>query len=316
MNARPDLSVIVVNWNVRDLLRDCLASVRNQSTLAPECYEVIVVDNASHDGSAAMVREEFPDILLISNATNVGFGAANNQGYLIARGRFVLLLNPDTLMLPGAMDTLLSRIEERRDAAVIGSRLLNRDRSLQKWTGGSFPTLWNIATHYLFLDLLLPAGLRPKPLYLVEDLAVETPVDWVSGACLILRREALGERIFDPAFFMYGEDMELCHRVKAAGHEVLYCPEATIIHFQGESMKQQQGDILLSSLKGPRQFFQLTRSATDVRIMDILTLAGFGLRALLYLAASLAKRKSAMRDKARSSYQYFCIALKLMRSAP
>ena len=81
-------------------------------------------------------------------------------------------------------------------------------------------------------------------------------------------------------------------------------------------MKQQQGDILLSSLKGPRQFFQLTRSATDVRIMDILTLAGFGLRALLYLAASLAKRKSAMRDKARSSYQYFCIALKLMRSAP
>lgn len=307
------LSIIIVNWRVRELLHDCLQSVFNNTRLARERYEVVVVDNDSGDGSAAMVREAFPDAVLIENSMNLGFGAANNQAMAVCSGEWVLLLNPDTLVPPGAIDRMLDKMLSSPRVAVLGCRLENADGSLQRWTGGAFPDIWNLLCHYFFLDRLLPAAWRPAPLYLDRDVQADQRVGWVSGACMLLRRGAVGEEIFNPRFFMYGEDMELCYRMHQAGHEVLYTPAATIRHFQGESMKQQQGEIMLSSLKGPRQFFLMTHGRGGVRLFDWITLAGFSLRGLLYSASALAGIRR-MRERAASSWRYVRIIRQLMRA--
>jgi GT2 family glycosyltransferase len=210
----------------------------------------------------------------------------------------------------------MERLALRPDAAIIGCRLLNADGSLQKWTGGAFPSIRNLVSHYFFLDRLLPRRWRAPALYLDRDVTQEIEVDWVSGACLIARRAELGSLIFDPAFFMYGEDMELCHRMQGAGTpsggKIIYTPHASIIHYQGESMKQQTGEILLSSIKGPRQFFRLTRGAQSVWLFDLITMSGFGLRWILYRLASVAAPGAAA--KARSSFQYMQLAWRLIRS--
>jgi GT2 family glycosyltransferase len=297
----PAVSIIVVNWKVRELLRECLRSLRAAAGLPSGDMQVIVVDNASGDGSAEMVAAEFPDVTLIANADNPGFGRANNQALPLCTGRYLLLLNPDTVVLDRAVARLLRHMDERPEVAAMGCRLVNADHSLQRWTGGAFPRGWNVANHYLFLDRVLPRALRPPPLYLDHDAQTDIDVDWVSGACMILRREMLGGKLFDPAFFMYGEDMELCHRLKTAGHRIVYTPAASIIHYQGASMKQQQGDVLLSSLKGPRQFYRQMRGERALWWFDFLTVAGFALRCLLYTVASWLRPRRGFAAKAASS---------------
>lgn len=297
-----DVSIIVVNWNVRELLRACLQSLRDAAGLPMARMQVIVVDNASADGSAEMVRREFPDVVLLANEDNLGFGRANNQALPMCVGRHVLLLNPDTVVLDGGIGRLVQWMDEHPDVAGAGCRLLNADGSLQRWTGGAYPRLLNLANHYFFLDRLLPRSWRPLPLYLDHDARQDVEVDWVSGACMILRANRLDGRLFNPDYFMYGEDMELCHRLKQAGGRIVYTPVASIVHYQGESMKQQQGDVLLSSLKGPRQFYRQMRGGRGLWLYDAVTVAGFGLRWLLYRVAGLLRGGDArLRDKARSS---------------
>ena len=310
-----DLSIIVVNWNVRDLLRECLRSTLEDGGIPPGRLELVVVDNDSRDGSVEMVRAEFPQLPLIANRENVGFGRANNQALPLCHGRHVLLLNPDTRVLPGALAALVRHMDETPDAAVMGCRLLNADGSLQRWTGGAYPRLLNVVNHYFFVDRLLPSGWRPLPLYLDRDVAHDIDVDWVSGAAMILRADRLDGRLFDPHYFMYGEDMELCHRLKAAGGRVVYTPVASIVHYQGESMKQQDADVMLSSLKGPRQFYKHVRGDRGVLAYDLVTVAGFGLRALLYGGAALALGGDArLAAKARSSRDLMGRAWRILRS--
>jgi N-acetylglucosaminyl-diphospho-decaprenol L-rhamnosyltransferase len=311
---RPAVSIIIVNWNVRELLRACLQSLRDAAGLPMAQMQVIVVDNASADGSAAMVAAEFPEVRLVANTDNVGFGRANNQVLPDCTGRHVLLLNPDTQVLDGAIGRLVALMDAQPAVAVAGCRLLNGDGSLQRWTGGAYPRLLNLANHYFFLDRLLPAALRPMPLYLDRDVAEDLPVDWVSGACMILRASALGGRLFNPDYFMYGEDMELCHRLKQAGGQVLYTPRASIIHYQGESMKQQQGDVLLSSLKGPRQFYRQMRGGRGLWAYDLITVAGFGLRWLLFGAAALLRPGRGLEAKSRSSHDLMQRAWRILRA--
>jgi GT2 family glycosyltransferase len=309
-----DLSIIVVNWNVRELLRECLRSALEDGGVARERLELIVVDNDSRDGSVEMVRAEFPQLALIANRDNVGFGRANNQALPLCRGRYVLLLNPDTRVLPGALAALVRRMDETPDAAAMGCRLLNADGSLQRWTGGAYPRLLNLVNHYFFVDRLLPPAWRPMPLYLDRDVAHDIDVDWVSGAVMILRADRLGGRLFDPHYFMYGEDMELCHRLKAAGGRIVYTPVASVVHYQGESMKQQDADVMLSSLKGPRQFYKHVRGDRGVLAYDLVTVAGFGLRALLYGAGALLRGGDArLAAKARSSRDLMGRAWRILR---
>jgi GT2 family glycosyltransferase len=309
------VSIVVVSWKVRELLRLCLTSIYAETRMSHDQFEIIVVDNDSRDGSVEMVREEFPDVVLIANADNVGFGAANNQAFSFCHGQYLLLLNPDTVVLDQAIDRVVAHIDTLPDVAALGCRLLNGDGSLQKWTGGAFPGLWNVACHYLFLDRMLPRAMRPRPLYLAGEAQGDLDVDWLCGAFLLLRRSALGQTIFNEQFFMYGEDMELCHRLKRSGHRVVYSPVASIIHYQGESMKQQRGEILLSSIKGPRLFFQMTRKNSPAVVLDLLTVTGFFLRWFFYSVASAAGRGERYAEKASSSRQYMGLAWRIMRSS-
>jgi len=214
MKAPLQVSIVIVNWKVRELLRACLRSVIDHGGLTTAGaaggegeQQVIVVDNASGDGSVEMVRAEFPQVELLANADNVGFGRANNQALPHCRGRHLLLLNPDTVVHPGAIAALVAHLDAHPDVGVTGCRLLNADGTLQRWTGGAYPRLLNLANHYFFLDRLLPAAWRPMPLYLDRDVACDIDVDWVSGACMLLRGSALQGRLFDEGYFMYGEDM-------------------------------------------------------------------------------------------------------------
>jgi len=184
----PDLSVIIVSWNVRELLRTCL-----QSVIAETSAEIVVVDNASSDGSADMIGAEFPDVRLIANDHNAGFGAANNQALRISSRPYVLILNPDTEIKPGAIGTLLTFIERRPNVACVGPRLLNPDGSTQS-SRRSFP---HVTTAFVESTMLqrhvrqLPALRR----FYRGDRPDDEPqkVDWLVGACLLLRRSALDE---------------------------------------------------------------------------------------------------------------------------
>ncbi len=230
-----DLSIVVLNWNVRDLLERCLASLRSHRY----ALEIIVVDNASHDDSVAMVRAKYPQVTLIANAENRGFTGGNNQGIAAACGRYVMVLNPDTEVLGDALDRLVRYLDEHPDAGAIGPQLLNPDRSIQS-SRRRFPTL-----AVAFFESTWLQGLAPKRLlthYYLDDVPTTTTheVDWLNGACTVFRREVL-ERVgmYDAQnFFMYSEELDLCRRVKAAGWKIMYLPQAQVVHYVGKSSDQ------------------------------------------------------------------------------
>ena len=307
-----DLSIIVVNWNVKELLRACLRSVFDNTGMDRARFEVVVVDNDSADGSAEMVSEEFPHVRLVANSDNVGFGKANNQALPLCRGRYVLLLNPDTEVHPGALDDLMAYAEAHPDIGALGCRLLNSDGSYQRWTAGVFPSVWSAARHAFFIDLILPEVIRGRSLYLSEDVQDPIDVEWVSGACMLLRREALGATIFDEQFFMYGEDNELCERLAKAGWRVTYAPVATVTHHHGKSMAKQSGTILLSSFKGPRAFFIHRQGTRWVWLYDLLIATGFGLRWAIYRVASFLPGGRRFSDKAAAMWSHFTRASQVM----
>lgn len=311
----PLVTIVIVNWNVRELLAACLQSVYELGGLPADAMRVIVVDNASVDGSAEMVRTQFPQVRLIANSDNVGFGRANNQALPDCAGPYVLLLNPDTVVEPNAIAGLVGAMQAAPDVSVMGCRLLNGDRTLQRWTGGAYPRLLNLVNHYFFLDRLLPGAWRPMPLYLDRDVRDDMDVDWVSGACMMLRARDLGGRLFNTDYFMYGEDMELCHRLKTAGGRVVYSPKVSIVHYQGESMKKQaEGDVLLSSLKGPRYFYRQMRGARALRVYDAVTVSGFALRWALFRVAGVLRPGGSFGAKARSSHDMMRRAWTILRA--
>jgi N-acetylglucosaminyl-diphospho-decaprenol L-rhamnosyltransferase len=231
-----DLTVIIVNWNVRDLLRRCLLSI-----LAPphSNLEIVVVDNASSDGSIDMVRTEFPGVHLVVNNQNRGFTAANNQGLGVSRGRYLLLHNPDTEVVGDALTTMLSYMDAHPDVGVLGPKLLYPDGSLQP-SRRRFPTFATALLESTVFQEWWPENRTLRRYYMADtaDDAVQ-PVDWVVGACLLVRRQAY-EQVggLDEGYFMYSEELDWCKRLKAAGWEVVYLPSATIIHHEGKSSEQ------------------------------------------------------------------------------
>jgi GT2 family glycosyltransferase len=283
------LSVIVVNWNVRDLLRECLISLRKQMCLPQSAWELIVVDNASTDGSDEMLRHQFPEATLLLNRENVGFGRANNQAFHICRGRYLLLLNPDTVVLDHAVDEMVALMQERGDVAALGCRLIGGDGLFQRWTGGSLPTMGNVACHFLLLYKTLPAAILPPPLYLENDPAHDLEVEWVSGTCMLLRREAIGEQIFDERFFMYGEDLELCDRLTRAGWKVVYTPRAQILHYDGRSLERQSPEVQFTKLRSLREVFAGRNRSSFVILYDVVVAMGFVMRSVGFALANFAK---------------------------
>jgi GT2 family glycosyltransferase len=242
----PDASVILVSFNTRDLLRQCCLTLNREAGVVT--YETIVVDNASRDGSADMIATEFPDVRLIRSEVNLGFAAANNRAFEIARGRYIVLLNPDAFLRPGALPLSIEHMDANPRVGLAGGRLVGRDGSWQP-SARMFPSPLN--------NLLTMSGLAakfPKSRLLGRmdrtwaDPLQPAQVDWVPGAYSIIRRSVL-DRIgfFDERFFLYFEEVDLCRRVKAAKNEVWYWPDIVVEHLGGESAKTVKDPISLSS---------------------------------------------------------------------
>ncbi len=237
-SAPPDLSICIVNWNVRELLRRCLASIYYDGA-ANLNIETIVVDNASHDGSVEELRPQFPQVVWLRNAENVGFTRANNQALAISRGRHVAFLNPDTVVSPAAFTSLVAELDAHPEIGAIGPRLVYTDGTPQP-SRRRFPT---IATALLESTPLQTVWRRNHVLqrYYMEDMPADRQheVDWLVGACIVARRETLAQiGGFDEAFFMYSEELDWCKRAKDAGWSIVYTPRATITHYEGQSSGQ------------------------------------------------------------------------------
>jgi GT2 family glycosyltransferase len=225
-----DLSVVIVNWNTEALLRECLRSVYR--TVEGIAFEVIVVDNASGDGSVAMLKVEFPQVRRIENFENRGFAAANNQAFHIMKGRYALLLNSDTVLTDGAVQALYSFMEGHPEAVMAGGQLLNADGSKQN-SIAAFPTLLTLALNVSLLESLFPRK-YPSKRYEVRD---PIEVDSCIGACLMVRKSAIdGVGGLDERYFFFFEETDWARTMKNTGGKIFHVPSAKIYHLQGKSV--------------------------------------------------------------------------------
>ena len=251
----PLLSICLVNWNTREYLRACLQSIRN--TVADLDREVIVVDNASADGSAAMVAEEFPEVALIANEENLKYARGNNQALEAATGRFRLLLNPDVVLLPGAVAELLTALDRHPKAGAVAPKLVHPDGSPQL-SCRTFPNPSAIAYEALGLARLFPRS-RRFGAYRMSwwDHDDERRVDQPMASALMLRAAALDEAgLFDEAFPIFFNDVDLCRRMLDAGWEAWFTPQAEVIHHVGGSTRQVRRAMIAESHRSLLRYYE------------------------------------------------------------
>jgi GT2 family glycosyltransferase len=250
----PVLSVVIVNWNTRALLHRCLETVRAEESRAAEGrFEIIVVDNASSDGTAAMIRDGFPDVTVVENRANVGFAAANNQGIRRATGELILLLNPDTEIFAGSLQTMVRTMRASEGVGAAGACLVNPDGSLQA-SASPQPTLGREIWRLFHLDRLHPLASYPLAAW---DAQRPHKVEVAQGAALILRRAALEEvGVLDEDYFMYTEEVDLCSRLRKAGWQILWLPNARVLHWGGQSTRQVKAEMFLRLYESKILFFR------------------------------------------------------------
>lgn len=278
-----DYSIIIVNYNTRQLLLNCLQSVVD--TNIGKQLEIYVVDNASTDGSVAAVQASFPQVHLIANDTNLGFAQANNQVLAQAHGDILVLLNPDTIVRRGAFDALEHTFEQDPVIGVIGPQLLNPDGSIQP-SCGSFASAWTEFLFQTFLYKLVPSAFPlGKVVHLLQRSLYNNlhEVDWVTGACLAIRKDVV-ERIgfLDEAFFMYGEDMEWCWRARQAGYKVCYQPEAQVVHYSRQASRRDYRAWITRYTSGQLHFLSLTRPRISRIFFGLWVCLGSLLRIVLW----------------------------------
>jgi GT2 family glycosyltransferase len=283
-----DVSIIIVNWNTRELLSQCLQSVYASRTTKE--IEVWVVDNGSTDGSVEMVRENYPQANLTVNEKNVGFAHANNQAIKRSSGDTVLLLNPDTVVDQDAIDNLFHFLESNSDVGVVGPRLLNPDRSLQE-SAYPEPTLFREFWRMFHLDKFNYYAEYPMDKWPNDQVR---EVDVLMGACLLIRRKIFDQVGFmDEDFFIYSEEVDLCTRIRDYGWRLFWYPAATVVHYGGQSTQQVQQEMFLQLYQGKIQYFRKHRSSIEVwlykAILFIASLARLVLTPLAYLEQSAKK---------------------------
>ncbi len=248
-----DVAVAIINYNTKDWLRTCLKSVLRAPPLA--AFEIIVVDNGSSDGSIAMVADEFPNVHLIENAGNLGYAAAANQALRTSHAKYVLVLNTDIEVDPEAIDILVEHADRFEDLGVGGPLLLNSDGSIQM-SGRRFPSFID-ATIHAFLGLLWPRNpFSVRYLMMDWDRKSDRNIDWISGAAMIIRREA-AEKInfFDEQFFMYVEDMDFCHRLKRAGWKTYFLPDAKMVHHLAKTSEKSSALMIIEFQRSLYRFY-------------------------------------------------------------
>lgn len=286
-----DVSIVIVNWNTRDILRNCLRSIYEQA--GEVNFEVVVIDNGSTDGSVQMVKNDFQQVILIENSRNRGFAAANNQGMKISRGRYVLLLNSDTLVLEQAVAKMVYFADKHPEAAVFGCRILNPDRTLQR-TCFMFPSIINLLLSSTYLYKLFPRnrffGRERMTWWDRQDMK---EVDVVTGCFMLVRRKAIEQvGMMDEQFFMYGEETDWCYQFHKAGWKVMFTPEAEIIHLGGVSSGQVKLEMLLQLWGSILLFFKKNEGRPAHTAACFLVAVFFLLRVPYWLGRAIFSSKS------------------------
>jgi GT2 family glycosyltransferase len=273
-----DVSIVVVNWNAKPLLRDCLRSISDQTRIP---HEIIVIDNASHDGSTDMVRCEYPNVVLVANPDNRGFAAANNQGIALAKGRYILLLNPDTLILAGAIDKTVAFADARPGIGCVGCQVLEDAYTIQKTCFG-FPSPLNT-----LLTLSQLAALFPRSRVFGRqwmgwwDRTSEREVDVVSGMYMLIPRTVIEDiGPMDDDYFVYAEEADLCYRMALRGYPRVFTPCAQIIHREGGGQS--------TALVSVRMYVQLQKSLLLYHRKN-LGLTAWGISKTLFVLAMAAR---------------------------
>lgn len=245
---KTDLSIIIVNWNGCEITKQCLKSIFEQTKTIN--FEVIVVDNASVDMSCKTIRDEFPQVKLICNNENRGFAAANNQGIKEAQGDFLLFINNDTIVLDRAIEKSLVCAKNHPDAAVVGCKVLNNDKTLQS-SFFRYPSLTNLFLATAHLDSIFPNHkFFGRERYAKANWNETNEVDVITGCFMLVKKEAIEEiGMMDECFFMYAEETDWCLRFKKRGWKILYAPFGEIIHLGGASSKKVKSTMMLQ-LKG------------------------------------------------------------------
>jgi GT2 family glycosyltransferase len=229
----PELSAVIVNYNAGPELRDALRSIASE--LAGREWEAVVVDNASSDGSSDYAWEFAPHARVLRNTDNIGFGRGINQGVAASSGPLILIMNPDCRLERGAMTTMRAELEKRERCAIAGPRVLDPDGSEQGSARGDPNMLTGLFGRTGLLRLLMPSSSASRRNVVNSDGGSAT-VDWLSGACMLVRRSAFDEvGGFDPRYFLYWEDADLCRRLRTRGYEIRYVPAATAVHQVGRS---------------------------------------------------------------------------------
>ena len=290
-----DLSVIIVNYNVKYFLEQALFSLRKASQGLE--VEYIVIDNNSTDGSAEYVRNNFPWVKLIANSENLGFGRANNQGLLIAKGQYLLIVNPDTVVGENTLKILIEQLRSNPQIGVTGPKIIDKEGKFELSCRRGFPTPFAAFSKITGLAVLFPKSklfAKYNLTYLDPDLTCE--VDSLSGCFMLLKREVYEEvGGFDEDFFLYGEDIDWCYRIKKAGWKILYYPQAEVIHYGGESTLRSDIDSRKLFFKAMRHFVK-KHFSTKFPLMISLIMGGIFLnrsfdwvkRSMHYLKAILA----------------------------
>jgi N-acetylglucosaminyl-diphospho-decaprenol L-rhamnosyltransferase len=298
------LSVIIVSWNTVEYLDQCLASIHDNPPSLE--FEVWVVDNASNDGSAERVRQAYPQVRLLENEQNTGFATANNQAIRNCTGQYVLLLNPDTEVLPGALDTLLRYLDSHPTCGAAGARLLNSDGTLQHSCYRA-PTLGRELADLFHLFQWSRYNMA------VWDLKQSREVDVLLGACIMLRREVL-ERVglMDESYFMYSEEVDLCYRVRQAGWSIYWVPDARIVHHGGQSTRQAAPEMFLQLYRGKLHYFRKNHGWLDAQLYKLILLKA-SLARLFLMPIGLLFRSSDKERVLELAGHYWMLVRKLPR---
>jgi GT2 family glycosyltransferase len=293
-SARPDVSVVIVSWKVRDLLDRCLTTLRDAE---PELsFETIVVDNDSRDGTLEMLAARHPEVVAVDAGANLGFSGGNNLGFRRARGRTVMMLNPDTEVSPRAVTKLLAALQASADLGIVGPKILLPSGKIQLPCARRFPTLSNQMIEILGLSHKYPSNPIAGHYRMSDwDHEDERDVEAVSGCCLLLRKELLDEMGgLDESYFMYGEDLDLCWRVRRSGRRIRYVPSAEILHYGEQSSSQNESPMFVETFESMHRFFRKNRGP----IAAALYRAAIGGTSAAWIAVESARARLAAGERA------------------
>lgn len=279
-----NLSVVIVNFNTKSKLQQCLLSLISPGINRQIQTEIFVIDNHSADGSAAMVKKEFPSVIIIENSKNVGFSAANNQGINLSKGSLILLLNSDTRISTDTLQLLFQKLQADRRLGCIGPKLLNPDKTIQSSTG-FVPDIIKVIAWMFFLDDIPGISTLIKPYHIENESFYETEhnVGWVSGACLMVKKSVIREAgLLDEGLFMYGEEVEWCYRMKKKGYRICYTPVTSIIHDKGGSSNAGSDAGIEYEFNFIRYFFRKYKPIWEQKLITAVLFMGAWLRYIIF----------------------------------